>query len=214
VLEAGHGWLPFWVRRLDEHQKSVAAALPELGRVGRFQMFQAILHYALAPLFFAPLPLAAVNAATGGGAGTPRGALLLLLAAGYGMLLLPKLAGYAEALLRAGRAERGGLLRSMGEEVLLSLLLDPVGALDRSVTVTRLALGHRGGWAPQPRTGRGIPWSASLRRFGGHTVVGGALLAAFATAGWFAALVALPFVLGLLLAVPLCVVTVRPNGAP
>jgi len=30
VLEAGHGWLPFWVRRLDEHQKSVAAALPDL----------------------------------------------------------------------------------------------------------------------------------------------------------------------------------------
>jgi uncharacterized protein len=30
VLEAGHGWLPFWICRLDEHQKSVAAALPDL----------------------------------------------------------------------------------------------------------------------------------------------------------------------------------------
>jgi uncharacterized protein len=30
VLEAGHGWLPFWISRLDEHQKSVAAALPDL----------------------------------------------------------------------------------------------------------------------------------------------------------------------------------------
>jgi predicted TIM-barrel fold metal-dependent hydrolase len=32
VLEAGHGWLPAWARRLDEHAKSVAAALPALQR--------------------------------------------------------------------------------------------------------------------------------------------------------------------------------------
>lgn len=30
VLEAGHGWLPFWMKRLDEHAESVRAALPEL----------------------------------------------------------------------------------------------------------------------------------------------------------------------------------------
>jgi len=30
VLEAGHGWLPFWARRLDEHAESVARALPPL----------------------------------------------------------------------------------------------------------------------------------------------------------------------------------------
>jgi membrane glycosyltransferase len=144
-----------------------------------FRCSRQSLHYTLAPLLFALLPLAAVNAATSGGAGTPR----------------------------------GGLLRGMGEELVLSLLLDPIGALDRSVTVARLALGHRGGWTPQPRTGRGIPWPASLRRFGAHTVVGGALLAAFATTGWFPALVALPFLLGLLLAVPLCVITGRPDRA-
>ena len=51
---------------------------PEFGRLGRLQMLEAILHYALAPLRFAALPLAAVNAATGGGEGTPRGALLVL----------------------------------------------------------------------------------------------------------------------------------------
>src|SRR5215204_1459599 len=32
VLEAGHGWLPFWVNRLDEHAESIAEALPELGQ--------------------------------------------------------------------------------------------------------------------------------------------------------------------------------------
>ena len=30
VLEAGHGWLPFWIKRLDEHVRSIPSALPEL----------------------------------------------------------------------------------------------------------------------------------------------------------------------------------------
>ena len=31
TLEAGHGWLPFWMARLDEHAETIKAALPELG---------------------------------------------------------------------------------------------------------------------------------------------------------------------------------------
>jgi len=30
VLEAGHGWLPLWAKRLDEHAESIARALPAL----------------------------------------------------------------------------------------------------------------------------------------------------------------------------------------
>ncbi len=30
TLEAGHGWLPFWMARIDEHAKTIKAALPEL----------------------------------------------------------------------------------------------------------------------------------------------------------------------------------------
>src|SRR5918993_2299218 len=30
TLEAGHGWLPFWMKRLDEHAETIRAALPEL----------------------------------------------------------------------------------------------------------------------------------------------------------------------------------------
>jgi predicted TIM-barrel fold metal-dependent hydrolase len=33
VLEAGHGWLPHWVQRLDEHAHSTASALPALKRL-------------------------------------------------------------------------------------------------------------------------------------------------------------------------------------
>jgi uncharacterized protein len=31
TLEAGHGWLPFWIARLDEHAETIKAALPKLG---------------------------------------------------------------------------------------------------------------------------------------------------------------------------------------
>src|SRR4029077_19454830 len=30
TLEAGHGWLPFWLARIDEHAQTVKSALPEL----------------------------------------------------------------------------------------------------------------------------------------------------------------------------------------
>ena len=30
TLEAGHGWLPFWMKRLDEHAETIRAALPAL----------------------------------------------------------------------------------------------------------------------------------------------------------------------------------------
>jgi len=30
TLEAGHGWLPFWMERLNEHARTIRAALPEL----------------------------------------------------------------------------------------------------------------------------------------------------------------------------------------
>ena len=33
LLEAGHGWLPFWVKRLDEHTHSIPSALPPLERL-------------------------------------------------------------------------------------------------------------------------------------------------------------------------------------
>ncbi len=50
TLEAGHGWLPFWLERIDEHAKTIKSALPELkqlpseyARSGRY--FQSIEAY-------------------------------------------------------------------------------------------------------------------------------------------------------------------------
>lgn len=219
---------------LDRDQRWAAGNLQYLhllrsaafGVIGRLQMLQAILHYALTPLWFGLLPLAAVNAATGGAEGTPRSALLALLALGFGLMQLPKLAGYAEALLRpsgeGGGLGRARLLGRMARETLFILLLDPIAALDRTVTALRLPFGQVMGWArkrtlewsPQRRAAGGGSWRFALRRFGPHTLVGLALLLAFAEAGWFAVATALPAMMGLLLAVPFSVLTARAAPAP
>lgn len=183
----------------------------EFGRLGRFQMFEAILHYALAPLRFLLLPLAALNAMTGGGEDTPRGALLLLLLLSFVVFNLPKLAGYGEALLRPGRFKRAPLLRSMAQEVLLGVMLDTVEAFERSLTLLQLARGRFHGWTVQPRKAQGMTWTTAARRFGPHTAIGLVILGCFALASSFAAMVALPALLGLLLAIPLAVLTAQPH---
>ena len=185
---------------------------PELGGLGRFQMLQAILHYALTPLWFALLPLAAMNATTGGGEGTSRGALLALLGCGVVALNLPKLAGYAEALLRPAGQHRGRLLAVMGREILLGLLVDAIAAFDRTRMLLRLAGGLGQGWEPQARAARGLRWAEAGRRFGPQMAAGLVLGAAFTSAGPFALLAALPALAGLLLAVPVAVLTARPDA--
>ncbi|MBL6082572.1 glucans biosynthesis glucosyltransferase MdoH [Belnapia sp. T18] len=182
---------------------------PEFGKLGRFQMLEAILHYALAPLRFGLLPVAGLNVATGGGEGTPRGALLLLLLTGFVVSNLPKLAGYSEALLRPGRFKRVTLLRSMVQEMALSFMLDTLEAFERSLTLLQLGRGQFSGWTVQPRAARGMTWTTAARRFGPHTVVGLVILACFGFASRFAAVVALPALAGLLLAIPIAVLTAR-----
>ncbi|MFC7478221.1 glucans biosynthesis glucosyltransferase MdoH [Dankookia sp. GCM10030260] len=183
----------------------------DLGRIGRFQMVQAMLHYALTPLWFALLPLAAVNAATGGGEGTSRTALLLLLGGCFLALNLPKLAGYAETLWRPAGNHRWRLLGMMGREVVLGLMVDAIAAFDRTCMLARLAGGLGQGWEPQARAARGLSWGEAGRRFGAQTLAGVLLAALFASAGPFALVAALPILAGLLLAVPVVVLTARPD---
>ena len=182
-----------------------------LGRLGRFQMLQAILHYVLAPLWFSLLPLAALNALAGGGE-TPRGPLLTLLATGFLFLNLPKICGYAETLLRPDGASRTPVLRRMAVEIPFSVLLDTLAALDRTITLLRLATGLRGGWTRQRRDASGLSWRTASRRCAPHTIIGFLLLLAFSRTDWFALLVSLPAVVGLVLAVPFCVLTARPTA--
>ncbi|WP_144404321.1 glucans biosynthesis glucosyltransferase MdoH [Belnapia sp. F-4-1] len=176
---------------------------PDLGRLGRLQMVQAILHYVLTPFWFALLPLAALNAATGGGEGTPRAGLLLLLAAGFVMLNLPKLAGHAEALLHPGPRIRrlGPILR----EVATALAADAIMAAERTALILTSAIRPSAGWASQQRDGRRLRPAATAWRLRASMATGLASLALLAAAGPFPVLVAAPVWLPLLLAMPIVV---------
>ena len=182
---------------------------PELSTLGRLQMFQAIAYYALTPLWFAMLPLAAINAVTGGGAETPRGLLLTLLLFAWLAIHSSKLAGYAEALVRPSSGAPTG---PMLHEVLFTALFEPITAFDKMLTVLKLLGGRRSGWPVQERLERAVPWSMAFKAFWPHTLIGLLLLGMFAATNTFVLLVSLPFTLGLALCVPFCVLTSQPRN--
>nr|WP_256336771.1 glucans biosynthesis glucosyltransferase MdoH [Belnapia rosea] len=177
----------------------------DLGRVGRLQMVQAILHYVLTPFWFALLPLAALNVATGGSEDTPRIWLLVLLAAGFLLLNLTKLAGHAEALLSPG--PRGPCLREMLREVAVSIAADAIMAAERTWIILAFAAGTPAGWDPQQRDGRRLPWGVTARRLRFSTAIGLGSVALLSSGGLFPVLVAAPVWVPLLLAVPIVVLT-------
>ena len=183
--------------------------------MGRWQLVQAIMMFLGAPLYVAILVLAALLAATGGAADTPRPALAALALAWTLALYAPKLLGYLEILLSRSRSARyGGRPRfALGAtlEFIFMLLMDAIAQLHKTLAIARLALGRKAGWLPQNRSDRGVSWSEATRMFWPHTLIGLITFAAFAQAGWPAILWATPFAAGLPLAIPFCVLTASPG---
>ncbi|MFN3874997.1 MAG: ABC transporter permease [Flavobacteriales bacterium] len=175
---------------------------------------QAILLFAGAPLWCAILVLAAVNALTGGGAATPTGLLVLLLLATWCCHYAPKLAGYAEVLLRpalaAGYGGRWAFGRGAAAEIAFTTLMEPARLMAQTLFLAALPFGLRMGWAPQNRAERGVTWRDAARQFWPPTVAGLVLGAMFAAASPLALLLAMPVLASLLLAIPFAVVTADP----
>jgi membrane glycosyltransferase len=73
-----------------------------------------------------------------------------------------------------------------------------------------LPFGRRTGWAPQNRADRGIAWADAARLLWPHMLAGVALTLGFALVSVPALLLALPFTLGMVLAIPLCVWSADP----
>ncbi|HYD04841.1 MAG TPA: glucan biosynthesis glucosyltransferase H, partial [Reyranella sp.] len=104
---------------------------------------------------------------------------------------------------------RARLVVSFLGEVLLSTLLAPVMMLFHTGFVLRILAGNAVGWPPQPRGDRGMPWRTALQRHILHMAVG---VLALATLGvltpsylpWI-----LPVVTGLILSIPIAVLTSR-----
>ena len=191
--------------------------LPGLTAMGRMQLLQAILLFLAAPFWLLLLGAAVLNAASGGGATTPAGPLLGLMLAGWAALYAPKLLGYAELLLCAGRAAPYGgrlaVLRGAGAEILFTMLLDPVTLADKALFLLRLPFGGGAGWLPQNRVARGISWQDAARLLWPHSLLGLLGLAGLLAAGGSAWAWGAPFLLPLLAAVPFCVLSSSPAFA-
>lgn len=188
--------------------------LPGMTWMGRWQLAQAIVLFLGAPLWVGALLFAALNAATGGGAATPAGWLAALMAATWAMLHAPKLVGYAEVLakprLAAQYGGRAAFLRGAAAELVFTTLLDPVSILNKAIFLAALPFGLKPGWVPQNRADRGVGWGDAARLLWPHTLCGLAVFGLLLAVAPGAAAWALPWAGGLLLAIPLCVVTAAP----
>lgn len=185
--------------------------LPGQSWMARWQLVQAMLLFAGAPLLCAILLLAAINALTGGGASTPTGWLVLLLVAGWACYYAPKLAGYAEMLLKPELAATYGgreeVLRDAAAEIAFTTLMEPARLMAQSLFLVAVPFGLKVGWAPQNRADRGVSWLDAARQFWPATLAGLVLTAAFAIASPLALLLVAPVLASLLLAIPFAVVT-------
>jgi len=219
-LEANPPAMPEFMRR-DERWGAGNMQYWQLLRLGgftamgRLQLLQAILLFLGAPLYVAIVLLAAVNAVTDGGAGTPMGALALAVFAHWLCYFSPKLSGYAQAVIQLPVAARYGgraaFCRGALAEIAFMQFFEPLSTLNKALFLGTLAFGRRTGWAPQNRADRGIAWGDAARLLWPHTLIGLALTAAFASVSLPALLLALPFTAGMVLAVPLCVWSADPR---
>jgi membrane glycosyltransferase len=187
---------------------------PGFSWMGRWQLAQAILLMTGAPLYTLMFFLAAISAATGGGAAFPRGRMLALTVAWTAAIYAPKLCGYAQVLLEPRERRRyGGGWRFAGGaagEFCFTLLLDAITQVSKTLAVLRFVLDARPAWRPQNRSDRGVRWGEAARMLWPHTLFGVLAFALLASSSWLAALWALPFAGGLLVAIPFCVLSASP----
>ncbi len=218
-LEANPPAMPEFLRR-DERwgagnmQYWQLLRLPNFTAMGRLQLLQAILLFLGAPLYAAILLLSAVNVAAGGGEGTPMGALAVAVLAHWLCYFAPKLSGYAQVLAQGRAAARYGgraaFARGAAAEIAFISLFEPLSTLNKAMFLATLPFGRRTGWTPQNRADRGIAWRDAARLLWPHSAIGVGLTALFASVSLPALLLALPFTLGMVLAIPLCVWSADP----
>ncbi len=183
--------------------------------MGRWQLVQAILLFAGAPMYAAMLFLTALNAAAGGSDAMPHGRLVAMTVAWALSLYAPKLLGYVEVLASPRqRARYGGGWRFLGGaavEIVFALLLAAPMTWSAAVGVVRALAGRPAVWPAQNRTARRVGWGEAARLLWPHTLFGLVVFALLWSSSWVAVLWALPFAGGLVLAVPFCVATADPD---
>ncbi|SDQ31888.1 membrane glycosyltransferase [Pseudoxanthomonas sp. CF385] len=130
------------------------------------------------------------------------------------VLLAPKVMGCVATMLQPGlRRQCGGVVRIIGSamlETVLAALMAPVTMYVQSRGVAEVLAGRDSGWETQRRDDGSVPLMSLVRRYAGLTLFGAlsgvlAYLVSPALAAWMA-----PVVLGMVLSVPINVLTSSP----
>jgi membrane glycosyltransferase len=214
-----------WVQGNLQHARLLG--MPRLHWMSRLHLAMGVLAYVASPLWLITLLLTGVlvldQAVNGHAYFADRRSLFplwpeykpneiqSLLTITATLLFLPKLLAMILALARGETARRfGGRLALMASAVLelvFSSLLAPVTMLFHTAFIAAILLGRPVGWPPQPREERGVRWGAAVERHLSH-MLGGAIATGviWALAPEFLVWIA-PVCAGLLLAVPLNVLS-------
>lgn len=192
--------------------------MPGLPIASRFQLLFAMLMFTGSPAWIGLLLVstAALAAAPSTAAFIDPDYGAALLAMILVMWFAPKIATVVDVLSRPGLRQRfGGTLRfltSVAVETTFFLLLSPIMWVGHTLLLAGLPFGRAIGWIGQMRDDHSIAWSTALRQLWPQSVLGAACLAVLAVTQ----LAALPYVFillagGLVLSVPICVVTASPS---
>lgn len=184
--------------------------LPGLLPVSRCQLLLAIAMYLGALAWLGLIVLGLLRQAP---IRTDTGLLL------FGIIMImsfaPKIATLVDVLLRPRlRAAYGGGLRiacSALLETVLTMLVAPISAVAVSLFILGLPFGRRVGWTSQQREAHGLPLSDAVRCLWPQALLGLGLVAgtyySSAVSIWFT----LPIIAGLLLGVPLAMLSASPR---
>jgi membrane glycosyltransferase len=212
-----------WVQGNLQHARLLG--MPGLHWMSRLHLAMGVLAYVASPLWLLTLLLTGVlvldQAVTGHAYFEERRSLFplwpeyrpeeiqSLLTITATLLFLPKLLAMMLALSDAARRFGGrlALLVSGILELVFSSLLAPVTMLFHTAFIAAILSGRPVGWPPQPREERGVRWAAAVERHLLH-MLGGAIATGliWAVAPEFLIWIA-PVCAGLLLAVPLNVLS-------
>ncbi len=130
-------------------------------------------------------------------------------------LMAPRGLALIRALVRTRERRRWGdprkLIAGVLIETLISALIAPIMMIAQTRSLIEILMGRDAGWAVQRREDGSLSWDDAKRHYRLHTILGGVL----GGAAWImspAAFVWLtPVILGLLLAIPLAVLTADPR---